>query len=214
MAKPLERRRSERFEVNAELAELEPGSVAYVGNLSEFGVFIHTRARLPVGSALDLRFTILLDDPVVISGTGRVVHHKDEPRGMGVAFANLSAEMQLRVIDAIAWHRTRIASRRGPPGFRTRELTPEEVAQLESEEAQASGSYTSLSASAVMADDSLSGAARSRLGVAHRDDDDLPPPPPPPTRRAAPPPPSSQTQAPRKPPPPPPPPKDNEYEDF
>jgi len=33
VAKPLERRRSERFEVNAELAELEPGSVAYVGNI-------------------------------------------------------------------------------------------------------------------------------------------------------------------------------------
>ena len=50
MAKPLERRRSERFEVNAEFAELEPGSVAYVSNLSEHGVFLNTRARLPVGS--------------------------------------------------------------------------------------------------------------------------------------------------------------------
>lgn len=214
MAKPLERRRSERFEVNAEFAELEPGSVAYVSNLSEHGVFLNTRTRLPVGSALDLRFTILLDDPVVISGAGRVVHHKDEPRGMGIAFANLDAVMQLRVIDAIAWHRVRLASRRAAPGFRTRELTPEELAQLESDEAQASGSYTSLSASAVMSDDSLSGASRSSLGVAHKDDDDLPPPPP--MRRAAPPPPSqapSQAPAPRKPPPPPPP-KDDEYEDF
>ena len=195
MAKPLERRRSERFEVNAEFAELEPGSVAYVSNLSEHGVFLNTRARLPVGSALDLRFTILLDDPVVITGTGRVVHHKDEPRGMGVVFSNLSAEMQLRVSDAMSWHRSRLASRRAPR-FRTRELTADEVAQLQAEEAQSSGSYTSLSASAVMADESTAGAARSRSE-------------PPPTRLASPPP-----QPGKKPPPPPPPPKDDEYEDF
>lgn len=212
MAKPLERRRSERFEVNAEFAELEPGSLSYVSNLSEQGVFINTKNRLPVGSALDLCFTVLLDDPVVITGTGRVVHHRDEPRGMGVAFGNLSAVMQLRVIDAIAWHRTRLASKSAGPGFRTRELTAEELAQLESEDAQASGSYTSLSASAVMADDSLPAAARSSLGAASREDSDTIPPPPP-MRRAAPPPPSQQ-QAPRKPPPPPPPPKDDEYEDF
>lgn len=200
MAKPLERRRSERFEVNAEFAELEPGTIAYVSNLSEFGVFINTADRLPLGAAVDLRFTILLDDPVVITGTGRVVHHKDEPLGMGVVFSNLDAAMQLRVIDAIAWHRVRLASRRAPR-FRTRELTRDEVAQLEAEEAQSSGSYTSLSASAVMADESVAGAARSGLG-------DVPPPP---AHRAAPPPP---TAAPKKPPPPPPPPKDDEYEDF
>ena len=205
MAKQLERRRYERYEVNAAFAELEPGTFAFVSNLSEQGVFINTRTRLPVGSNVELRFTVLLDDPVVITGTGRVMHHMEEPRGMGVAFGNLSAEMQLRVIDAIGWHRTQMASRGAEPGFRTRELTAAEIAQLE-EDDMAGESITSLSASAVLADDSLPAAARSGLGAAGREDsrDNLPPP----TRSAAPPPHS------RKPPPPPPPPKDDEYEDF
>lgn len=200
MVKAMERRRGERYQVNAEFAELEPGSISYVSNLSETGVFITTRTRLPVGSAIDLRFTILLDDPVVISGTGRVVHLQDEPRGMGVAFHNLSAEMQLRVIDAIAWYRAREASRTAEPGFRTRELTPEELAQLE-EEDPASESVTSLSTAAVLAEDSLDDASRSGLHL----QDDAPPPLP---RFGA------TGSAPRKSPPPPPPPKDDEYEDF
>jgi hypothetical protein len=217
VAKLLERRRSERFEVNAEFAELEPGSISFVNNLSESGVFVSTRTRLPLGTPLELRFTILLDDPVVISGTGRVVHHQDEPRGMGVSFVNLSAEMQLRVIDAIGWHRAREASRSADPGFRTRELTPDEMAQLDSEEPDADQSITSLSSAAVL-DDSLT-ASRSGLGGLRRapseDSGDIPPPPP--SRRAAPPPPAAaqpSQPAPARKPAPPPPPKDDEYEDF
>src|SRR4028119_266364 len=102
-----DRRRGERHPINPEFAALESGRLTYVSNLSEYGVFIHTRVRLPVGAAIDLRFTVLLDDPVVIHGAGRVVHHQDEPRGMGVAFSNLAAVMQLRVIDAITWYRAR-----------------------------------------------------------------------------------------------------------
>jgi hypothetical protein len=214
VAKLLERRRSERFEVNAEFAELEPGSISFVNNLSESGVFVSTRTRLPLGTPLELRFTILLDDPVVITGTGRVVHHQDEPRGMGVSFVNLSAEMQLRVIDAIGWHRAREASRSADPGFRTRELTPDEMAQLDSEEPDADQSITSLSSAAVL-DDSLT-ASRSGLGGLRRspseDSGDIPPPPP--SRRASPPPAAAQPPAPARKPAPPPPPKDDEYEDF
>lgn len=129
-----DRRRGERHSINPEFAALDPGTLTYVSNLSEYGVFIHTRVRLPVGAAVDLRFTVLLDDPVVIHGPGRVVHHQDEPRGMGVVFVKLSAEMQLRVIDAIAWYRAREASAlAGDRVFRTRELTPDELAQIDEE---------------------------------------------------------------------------------
>lgn len=216
MAKPMERRRGERYTVNAEFAELEAGSISFVSNLSEQGVFIATRTRLPVGSAVDLRFTILLDDPVVISGTGRVVHLQDEPRGMGIAFHNLSAEMQLRVIDAIAWHHTREASRNSEPGFRTRELTAEELAQLEEGDELASESVTSLSASAVLAEDSLPAAARSGLRRRGRDEFSARSPRPEDSDPALPPPPRFGAAAPSPPArkPPPPPPKDDEYEDF
>lgn len=208
MASNQERRRSERYAVNAEFAELEPGSVTFVSNLSEHGVFVNTRTRLPVGTPVDLRFTILLDDPVVISGPGRVVHHQDEPRGMGIAFGNLSAEMQLRVIDAIGWHRTREASRSADPGFRTRELTPEEMAQLEAESDEDPGSsIASLTGSAV-SDDSLPGVSGSGVTEVRGDEldelDELEAP-----RRGA-----RQPSAPPARKAPPPPPKDDDYEDF
>ncbi len=205
-----DRRRGDRHPINPEFAALDPGSLTYASNLSEYGVFLNTRVRLPVGTPVELKFSVLLDDPVVISGAGRVVHHQDEPRGMGVVFAGLSAEMHLRVIDAINWYRARALSG-AERVFRTRELTPDELEQIE-EEADAgdsvtslsardvvseSGSYASLSAANVEAvDDSveLSGLVRAPAARA----------------KSAPPP---RQPAPKQPAPPTPP-KQDEYEDF
>lgn len=200
-----ERRRGDRHAINPEFAALEPGSVTFVSSLSETGVFINSRVRLPVGAAVDLCFTVLLDEPIVIQGQGRVIHHQDEPRGMGVAFSNVSAVMQLRVIDAINWYRARGLA--GEQAFRTRELTPEELRQIDEEgdegdEEPAEESVTSLSTSDVVAE-SGSYQDLSRGGLVPVDDDDerdaLP------VSRKPPTPPASK---------PPPPPKDDEYEDF
>jgi len=195
-----ERRRGDRHAINPEFAALEPGSLTYVSNLSETGVFINSRVRLPVGAAVDLCFTVLLDEPIVIQGPGRVIHHQDEPRGMGVAFTNLSAVMQLRVIDAINWYRARALS--GEQAFRTRELTPDELRQIdeESNEDSAEESVTSLSTSDVVAE-SGSYPDLSRGGLVPVDDEDEAAP----VSRKPPTPPASK---------PPPPPKDDEYEDF
>ena len=194
-----DRRRGDRHPINPEFAALDPGSLTYASNLSEYGVFLNTRVRLPVGTPVELKFSVLLDDPVVISGMGRVVHHQDEPRGMGVVFAGLSAEMHLRVIDAINWYRNRALS--GDRAFRTRELTPEEHEQIE-EESDAGDSVTSLSARDVVSE-SGSYASLSAANVEAVDDpgemSGLNRPPP---RPAAP-----QTA-------PPPPPKQDDYEDF
>lgn len=238
-----DRRRGERHAINPEFAALDPGTLTYVSNLSEYGVFIHTRVRLPVGSAVDLRFTVLLDDPVVIHGPGRVVHHQDEPRGMGVAFGNLSAEAQLRVIDAIAWYRARALAGTDRV-FRTRELTPDELEQIDEEGGdEAEESVTSLSRSDVVSE-SGSYAALSNASVERVEEDEYeeleaaptrpparaaprtgPPATPSTGSRAGPParPAGSETRAaaperarthePARPPPKPPL-KDDEYEDF
>ena len=197
-----ERRRGDRHAINPEFAALEPGSLTYVSSLSETGVFINSRVRLPVGATIDMRFTVLLDEPIVIQGPGRVIHHQDDPRGMGVSFVNLSAVMQLRVIDAINWYRARGLS--GEQAFRTRELTPDELRQIDEEgdedQDPAEESVTSLSTSDVVAE-SGSYPDLSRGGLVPVDDDDEAAPP----VRAKPPTPASK---------PPPPPKDDEYEDF
>lgn len=196
-----ERRRGDRHAINPEFAALEPGSLTYVSSLSETGVFINSRVRLPVGATIDLTFTVLLDEPIVIHGPGRVVHHQDEPRGMGVAFVNLSAVMQLRVIDAINWYRARGLS--GEQAFRTRELTPDELRQIDEEDDEdpAEESVTSLSTSDVVAE-SGSYPDLSRGGLVPVDDDDEPAPA---VRGKPPTPPASK---------PAPPLKDDEYEDF
>jgi len=144
-----DRRRGERHPINPEFVS-QGANLTYVSNVSEYGVFINTRVRLPVGTAVDLRFTVMLDDPVVIHGHGRVVHHQDEPRGMGVSFSNLAAVMQLRVIDAINWYRARAGAGTEQP-FRTRELSPDELAQID-EEDDADDASTSLSSSDMVAE--------------------------------------------------------------
>ncbi|MEZ4448878.1 MAG: PilZ domain-containing protein [Nannocystaceae bacterium] len=132
-----ERRRSERYDINHEFSILPSGMVIYVSNISETGVFIQSRQRLPVGSFIDLRFTVLLDDPVLISATGKVVYHKDEPRGLGVEFVDLSPEMALKVQDVVSQARARSADE-SFAALRIRELTGDELRELDEEDANSS----------------------------------------------------------------------------
>lgn len=101
-----ERRKAERVAVNREFETLDP-SFTYVSDLSETGVFIHTVERHPVGTRVQLRFTILLDDPVVIDGTGLVVRHQDSPSGMGIRFDELDPATVLRLNDVVTRQRPR-----------------------------------------------------------------------------------------------------------
>jgi Tfp pilus assembly protein PilZ len=94
-----ERRRSERIDINDAFATLADGT--YVSNLSEHGVFVHSPELFPIGTEIDLRFTVLLDDPVVVAARGRVVRHQTDPQGMGIEFTNLAPEAILRINDAL-----------------------------------------------------------------------------------------------------------------
>jgi hypothetical protein len=125
-----ERRRGERFPVNAEFAELEPGTLIFVSNVSESGVFVNTSECMPIGTHVEIEFTVLLDDPVVISGPGVVVYHLEQPRGMGVEFGTLSPAMALRLADVVSHQRTRAARSDSSAAVRTRSLSDEELAQL------------------------------------------------------------------------------------
>jgi len=97
---PDERRRGERIPINHEFESGDGGT--WVSDLSLGGVFVHTEELLPVGSTIELRFTILIDDPVVIEAFGKVVRHSHKPRGMGVEFAAMRPEMNQRIEDVLA----------------------------------------------------------------------------------------------------------------
>lgn len=94
-----DRRRAERIVVNDEFARLPEAT--YISDLNEYGVFVHTRQPPAVGALVDLRFTVLMEDPIVLEARGRVVRHSRDPRGMGVEFTALSPEGMLRINDIL-----------------------------------------------------------------------------------------------------------------
>lgn len=105
-----ERRRAERVPINSEFSRMP--APMFVSDLSEGGVFVHTAARVPIGSEVTVRFTVLLDDPVLIEAKGRVVRHQADPAGIGIAFTQLSPDMALRIDDVLTHQRPRDL---GPP---------------------------------------------------------------------------------------------------
>lgn len=94
MAKPV-RRRDPRLVVNREFRSVEEFVAEYVSNISRSGAFIRTDDPLPIGTRVQLRFTLLLEEIETIEGEGEVVRVvKAGPRtkpGMGVVFTSLNA---------------------------------------------------------------------------------------------------------------------------
>lgn len=87
-------RRHERILVNREFESIEEFITEYVSNLSATGAFIRTDDPLPVGTMVDLRFTVIADDFESIEGVGEVVRvvppGQREPPGMAVVFTELT----------------------------------------------------------------------------------------------------------------------------
>ena len=102
MSETDERRRAERVPINDELST--DGST-WVSDLSTGGVFVHTNELLPIGMEIELRFTVVIDDPLVIEAVGKVVRHSRRPTGIGVQFSNLSPLMRMHVEQVLARQR-------------------------------------------------------------------------------------------------------------
>lgn len=75
--------------MSAALSESDPRATTPVSDLSETGVMVHTEDRLPLGTTIDLRFTVFPDEPVLFEGRGKVVRYAEDPIGMGVEFVSL-----------------------------------------------------------------------------------------------------------------------------
>ena len=90
----VEKRRDHRLRVNREFQSIEEFITEYVTNLSSAGAFIRTDDPLPVGTLVDLRFTVIVDDFESIDGVGEVVRvvppGSGEPAGMAVVFTELT----------------------------------------------------------------------------------------------------------------------------
>jgi uncharacterized protein (TIGR02266 family) len=94
------RRVEERVTINQEFESFDAFVHEYVTNISRSGAFIKCREPLPVGTKVNLRFTVIADDIETIEGVGEVVRVQNDPPGMGVVFTSLS-EPSSRFIEAL-----------------------------------------------------------------------------------------------------------------
>ncbi len=83
-------RRDERVTINKEFESYDAFIHEYVTNISRSGVFIRSKNPLPVGTKVNLHFTVIMDDIETIEGVGEVVRVHDDPPGMGLIFTELS----------------------------------------------------------------------------------------------------------------------------
>jgi uncharacterized protein (TIGR02266 family) len=84
-------RRDERITINKEFESYDAFINEYVTNISQSGVFIRSKNPLPVGTAVNLKFTVITDAIEIVEGVGEVVRVENEPQGMGVVFTELTS---------------------------------------------------------------------------------------------------------------------------
>jgi hypothetical protein len=87
----IDNRVDERVTINKEFESFDAFIQEYVTNISRTGVFIKSQTPLAVGTRVNLRFTVIMDDIETIEGVGEVVRTEKDPPGMGVVFRELSA---------------------------------------------------------------------------------------------------------------------------
>jgi hypothetical protein len=85
-----QKRADERVTINKEFESFDAFIQEYVTNISRTGLFIKSQKPLSVGTLVNLRFTVIMDDIETIEGVGEVVRVDSEPPGMGVVFRELS----------------------------------------------------------------------------------------------------------------------------
>src|SRR5580704_6504101 len=85
-----DKRGGERVTINKEFESFDAFIQEYVTNISRTGVFIKSQTPLAIGTRVNLRFTVIMDDIETIEGVGEVVRVVTDPSGMGVVFRELN----------------------------------------------------------------------------------------------------------------------------
>ncbi|QQR90111.1 MAG: PilZ domain-containing protein [Myxococcales bacterium] len=84
-------RQSARLTINKEFSSLDSFVQEYITNISKHGVFIRSDNPPPVGTEVNLNFTVMVDGLENIEGIGQVVRVQNDPPGVGVVFTKLSS---------------------------------------------------------------------------------------------------------------------------
>lgn len=95
MSGTVDRHIDARRTINHEFGSVEQFITEYVTNLSRSGVFIRSDEPLPIGTRVNLRFTVIFNELETIEGVGEVVRVVEPGTpghlpGMGVVFVELT----------------------------------------------------------------------------------------------------------------------------
>jgi uncharacterized protein (TIGR02266 family) len=104
MGRDEQQRIEKRITINKEFESFDAFVQEYVTNVSRSGVFIRSKDPLPVGTKVNLKFTVIMGDVEVIEGTGEVVRVQDDPQGMGVAFTELTKYSEDLLVRLLTLH--------------------------------------------------------------------------------------------------------------
>jgi hypothetical protein len=94
-----ERRRTPRVSINSEFGRV--WGLTWVSNLSETGAFVRGCRFFRIGTEIDLRFTVLVDDPVIVEAEARVLYHCQRRSGVGVEFTGVRPAMADLILDLL-----------------------------------------------------------------------------------------------------------------
>jgi hypothetical protein len=86
--------RDARVTINKEFESFDAFIHEYVTNISRTGAFVKSKDPLPVGTRVNLKFSVIMDDIETIEGVGEVVRVERDPPGMGVVFTEVSQYSQ------------------------------------------------------------------------------------------------------------------------
>jgi uncharacterized protein (TIGR02266 family) len=89
-----QKRRNARVTINKDFESVDEFIREYVSNISKTGAFVKRTDPLPVGTEVDLKFTVIMDGVETVEGVGKVVRVQDDPPGMGVVFTKVSQYSQ------------------------------------------------------------------------------------------------------------------------
>jgi uncharacterized protein (TIGR02266 family) len=93
--------RADRVLINHEFSSVDEFISEYVTNISRSGVFIRSKEPLAVGTKVNLRFTVIMDELETIEGVGEVVRQSKDPPGMGVVFVELTEHSEDLIVKLI-----------------------------------------------------------------------------------------------------------------
>ena len=104
MSSDEQQRIEKRITINKEFESFDAFVHEYVTNVSRSGVFIRSKDPLPVGTKVNLKFTVIMGHVEVIEGAGEVVRVQDDPPGMGVAFTELTKYSEDLLVRLLTLH--------------------------------------------------------------------------------------------------------------